>query len=106
MSAWSSVHRDVVFIATDSAGNVLKKTWTRSLLFTNSGAYPNQYATAGGYNLTDVPSNIANLSAKTAWSLRSKHVLPINPATGNAFTDSGYGSLDGQLLHAARRRPE
>lgn len=80
-----SVTRSVVFTATDSAGTVLK-TWTPSLLFSNASGT----AKGSDVTLTDVPANIANLSAKTAWSLRTKHLLQINPATGNAFTDAGY----------------
>lgn len=61
--------RDVVFKATD-AGDVVLKTWTVTVTFTNNTVTK---IASGTYTpLTDVPDTTANLSAKTAWALRRR----------------------------------
>jgi len=66
-----SFDRDVVFKATDSSGTVLKQ-WTVSISFVNNTGTK---IASGTYVLTDVPADTANLSSKTAWSLRTKEAV-------------------------------
>jgi len=77
-SAAYSITRDVTFAATDGGGAVLK-TWTVTVSFTNDTG---TRVASGSYALTDVPTTTANLSAKTAWSLRKK--LPVALVNGQA----------------------
>lgn len=79
-----SFDRNVVFTLTNSLGIVIK-TYTLSVNFTNSSAIA-----TGSYVLTDVPSNVAGISAKTAWSLREKKsaILDINGQAIANFTGS------------------
>lgn len=66
--------RVVTFVAT---GGTSTKTWTQTLTFTGDTA---------AYVLTNVPEGTTGLSAKTAWSLRSK--LPV------ALDSGGQGSAN------------
>jgi len=77
-----TVNRNVVFVATDASGAVLK-TWTVDVAFVNDPV--NKVAT-GSYVLTDVPDGIAHLSAKTAWHLRQRQDVALD-ANGQAAVD-------------------
>lgn len=68
--------RDVVFKATDSSGTVLK-TWTKTVNGVVGGI--------GSVNLDDVPAGTVAISAKTAWSLRSKKAV--------SFSSEGLASV-------------
>jgi len=98
MDTWNvaiySFERDVVFKATDSAGSVLKE-WTVTVEFTNNNS--NAFASAS-YNLKDIPSSTANLSAKTDWTLRRKIPVSFDSNT-QAIADftGGCNLLGGDL---------
>lgn len=66
-----SFSRNVVFTATDSGDSVIK-IWNVPVSFVNNTTTK---IAAGTYKLTDVPGNTANLSAKTAWSLRQRQAV-------------------------------
>ena len=59
--------RDVVFMATDDATNVLS-AWTNTLTFAPGG---NGYGVAP-FTVANVPVGTTHLSAKTAWNLRQR----------------------------------
>lgn len=58
----AAVTRNVVFVATDASGAVLA-TWDEPISFLNG---------QGSINLIEIPPGTVGLSAKTAWTLRSK----------------------------------
>ncbi len=80
--------RVVTFVAT---GGATTKTWNQTLTFTGDTA---------AYVLTDVPEGTTGLSAKTAWSLRSKLAVALDSGgqgTAN-FEDADKlrgGDIDG-----------
>lgn len=78
---YSGVIRDVIFVATDSANNVLD-TWTLPLTHVGTNGNPSH---TGQYVLTRVPSATAYLSAKANWNLRER--LPVTLINGQAVTD-------------------
>jgi hypothetical protein len=85
--------RDVLFTATDSGGAVLK-TWTVTVSFTNAAE-----AASGTYSLTEVPADVAGLSAKTTWSLREKKAQTLD-GDGQAVIDfTGTDQLRGGDLN-------
>jgi len=79
------VTRDVVFVATDALGTVLK-SWTETVDFSGG---------VGGVALDEVPGATAGLSAKMAWNLRRK--LPVTlDANGQASASfTGAAELPG-----------
>jgi 7,8-dihydro-6-hydroxymethylpterin-pyrophosphokinase len=82
--------RNVVFTATDGVGTVLK-SWTVAVSFNNPGAQ----VASGPYTLTDVPGTIANLSAKTAWSLRRKQAAVLGGSGQATVNFTGANDLLG-----------
>ncbi len=88
-----SVDRTVTFVATDAGGAVLK-TWMPTVCFAND---PGSQTASGSYVLTNVPAGVVNLSAKTAWHLRSRQAVTFDgddQADGVAFTLLG-GDVNG-----------
>jgi hypothetical protein len=83
-----SVTRDVVFVATDDLGAVLK-TWTVAVQFTNASE-----VASGSYTLTDVPDGIKKLSAKTAWQLRKRQAVSLD---ANGQTAANFVLLGGDV---------
>jgi len=92
-----SFDRAVVFKATD-AGDVVLKTWTETVTFTNSMATE---IASGTYTLTDVPDATVNLSAKTDWSLR-RRLESLSFTDGQATAAfTGANKLDGGDLNGS-----
>ncbi len=89
-SASYSFTRDVVFVATDSSGTVVK-TWTIAVAFTNNTV--NQIA-SGTYVLLNAPGTMANLSAKTAWHLRKRQAVALD---GDGQATADFTLLGGDL---------
>ena len=85
-----SVTRDVVFIATDAGGGVLK-TWTIPVLFTNDTG---TQVASGTYKLTLVPAGMVNLSAKNAWTLRKKQACSLD---GDGQASANFTLLGGDI---------
>ena len=91
--------REVVFKATDGSGSVLK-TWTMNLHFANDPDPDGEVTTSDGaasasFVLTEVPSDIAGLSAKTAWSLRKKMAVALDgQGQGGGIVALVGGDLD------------
>ncbi len=107
LSTGYTFHRDVVLVATNTQGAVLKR-WTVDLLFTNSAST----ASAAYGPLTGVPlEGVAFLSAKTRWHLRQRQPAALDvdgQATVNFILPGGdiNGSnsvnvLDYSLLKSA-----
>lgn len=69
-----SFTRNVVFVATDAGGTVLK-SWTIPVDFTNDTGTK---VASGEYKLLLAPAGMANLSAKTNWSLRKKEAASLD----------------------------
>jgi hypothetical protein len=83
-------NRDVVFVATSSAGLVLKTWAAKTVTFT---------ASVGTVPLEDVPAGTAAISAKTAWNLRSKATVPFTPEGVGAVSLTGAKKLRGGDLN-------
>ncbi|MGA2324063.1 MAG: DUF2341 domain-containing protein [Sedimentisphaerales bacterium] len=92
-SASYSFNRAVVFKATDSSGNVLKQ-WTVTVNFTNNTV---MRSASGSYTLADVPNTTANLSAKTAWSLRKRQSVVFSGNSAIADFTNNNAMLGGDL---------
>jgi len=82
--------RVVTFVATDSA-NVVLKTWTPTLSFTND---PGTQTASASYTLTNVPAGMAHLSAKTAWHLRQRVDVALD---GSGQVTAAFTLLGGDL---------
>ncbi len=67
--------RVVTFVATDTTGAPLN-TWTPTLSFTNN---PGTQKASASCTLTNVPDGMAHLSAKTAWHLRTRLDVVLDP---------------------------
>ena len=77
--------RDVTFVATDGVGAVLS-SWTKSVNFTLD---------LGSVSLENVPSGTTNLSAKTAWNLRSNLAVSFSGAGVGSANFTGADQLPG-----------
>src|SRR5690606_14550105 len=66
--------RNVVFVATDAGGTVLK-TWTQAVSFTNNSGTK---VASGAYVLVDVPAGTVGLSAKTDTHLRKREAAGLD----------------------------
>lgn len=75
--------RDVVFVAT---GGVSTKTWTKSMSFTSS---------VGTVALDDVPAGTTGISAKSAWTVRSKKAVVLGLTGTGAVSLTGADKLNG-----------
>lgn len=92
-----SFNRNVVLVATNAQGQVLKQ-WTVNVAFANSPG--TQTATGQFGPLLGVPvQGLANLSAKTAWHLRQRQPVSLDAAGQGttAFSLLG-GDLDGSNM--------
>jgi hypothetical protein len=74
--------RDVTFVATGGAST---KTWTKSVSFTSS---------LGTVVLDNVPAGTTGISAKTAWTLRSKKSVSLAPAGAGSVSLTGIDKLN------------
>jgi hypothetical protein len=86
LQSFTATTRDVTFVATNGGGSVLA-TWTKTITNFSGGI--------GSVALENVPAGTAAISAKTAWTLRSKV-----PAS---FSLEGVGAVSltgGDLLKA------
>lgn len=88
-----AVSRDVVFVATDASDTVLA-TWTETVDFTNDTG---TQTASGTYLLTDVPAGVDNLSAKTAWHLRTRNEGVSGSFDGNLQLVTDFTLLGGDL---------
>jgi hypothetical protein len=82
--------RNVTFVATDLAGAVLS-TWTKSVT--------NFAAGVGSIFLENVPAGTTSISAKTAWTLRSKKSATFSPEGVGAISLTGADQLPGGDLN-------
>lgn len=86
LQSFVATTRDVTFVATNGGGSVLA-TWTKTITNFSGGI--------GSVALEDVPAGTAAISAKTAWTLRSKVPASFSPEGVGAVSLTG-----GDLLKA------
>ncbi len=86
LQSFGGTTRDVTFVATNGGGTVLA-TWTKTITNFSGGI--------GSVALENVPAGTASISAKTAWTLRSKVPASFSPTGVGAVALTG-----GDLLRA------
>lgn len=86
LQSFGATTRDVTFVATNGGGSVLA-TWTKTITNFSGGI--------GSVALENVPAGTAAISAKTAWTLRSKVPASFSPEGVGAVSLTG-----GDLLKA------
>lgn len=82
LQGFTGASRSVTFVATGG----VSKTWTKTVSFTSS---------LGSVILEDVPAGTTSISAKTAWTLRSKVAATFTPEGVGSATLTGTDKLLG-----------